>query len=156
MKIILHCSDSPFGNAALLSKWHVLPIPDGRGWNSIGYHYVILNGNLAANIYNKNFDGVIETGRPLDDDNLLENFEYGAHTKGQNMQSVGICLIGNSNSFNPKQLNSLRFLLSLLKEQFGEIEISQHSDWEPKKPFCAGFTKEFIETLNKMYNETSN
>ena len=40
MEIILHCSDSEFGNAAIITKWHALPKPNGRGWSNIGYHYV--------------------------------------------------------------------------------------------------------------------
>ena len=42
-KIIIHCSDSEFGDAALIDKWH-----KERGWTGIGYHYVILNGCRKA------------------------------------------------------------------------------------------------------------
>ena len=38
-KIILHCSDSAWGSAAAIDRWHV-----ERGMRRIGYHYVILNG----------------------------------------------------------------------------------------------------------------
>ena len=72
-----------------------------------------------------------------------------AHTKGMNMQSIGICLIGKSNSFTQNQLNSLFSLLKDLKNQFGDIKISQHSDWEPKKPYCAGLDQSYITELNQ-------
>lgn len=151
MNIILHCSDSLHGNAAIISKWHVLPKPDGRGWSNIGYHYIVLNGQLSSNAFNKNYDGHIETGRPLDDDNLLESFEYGAHVKGMNTKSIGICMIGESGKFTDKQIRSMEYLLIGLGQQFGELEISQHSDWDSKKPQCAGFTQDYIDELNKIY-----
>lgn len=151
MNIILHCSDSLFGNAAIISKWHVLPKPKGRGWSNIGYHYIVLNGQLSSNVFNKNYDGYIETGRPLDDDNLLESFEYGAHVKGMNTKSIGICLVGESGKFTDKQIRSMEYLLIGLGQQFGELEISQHSDWDDNKPHCAGFTQDYIDELNKIY-----
>jgi len=151
MNIILHCSDSFFGNAAIITKWHVLPKPDGRGWSNIGYHYLVLNGNLSGKVFNKNYDGHIETGRPLDDDKIIEPFEYGAHTRGMNYNSVGICLIGQSGIFTKKQLRSLEYLLTGLRQQFDSLQITQHSDWDENKPLCAGLSKEYIKELNDMY-----
>ena len=43
-------------------------------------------------------------------------------------------------------------LLNTLKKQFGELEIYQHSDVEPAKPFCAGLDQDIIDSLNAMYN----
>lgn len=147
MKIVIHCSDSTWGNAAIISKWHVLPPPNGRGWSNIGYHYIILNGKLSPKADNPYFDGYVETGRPLDNNNLLESFEYGAHVKGLNTKSIGVCLIGESGKFTDNQLKELEQLLLLLRQQFGKLEISQHSDWDKNKPFCAGLSKEFIREL---------
>jgi len=147
INVIVHCSNSSFGNAALVAKWHVLPPPDGRGWSAIGYHYVILNGRISAYRHNSNFDGHIETGRPLDDDKDIQSDEFGAHATGWN-NAVGICLIGLSGTFTEAQLRSLRHLIGKLRLQFGEINVMQHSDVEPKKPQCAGLTKQQIYTLN--------
>lgn len=146
--VIIHCSDSSFGNAALISKWHVLPEPAGRGWDAIGYHYVILNGLLSAYKMNSYFDGHIETGRPLDDDSDMELDEKGAHAFGYN-NAVGICLIGLSGTFTDAQLRSLQHIINRLRVQFKEIKVMQHSDVEPKKPHCAGLTKLQLTTLNK-------
>ena len=33
-KIILHCSDSEYGTASLIRKWHT----EERNWSDIGYH----------------------------------------------------------------------------------------------------------------------
>ena len=81
-RIILHCSATPEGrdiDAATIKDWHV----NGNGWSDIGYHYVI------------KIDGDIETGRQLD--------RVGAHTKGHNKDSIGICYIGGMDAdMNPK------------------------------------------------------
>ena len=45
-----------------------------RGWRDIGYHFVI------------GLDGQVHEGRPIE--------ETGAHTKGHNFDSIGICYIG--------------------------------------------------------------
>ncbi len=147
VKVVLHCSDSSFGNAALIAKWHSLPAQEviqngkryqGRGWSGIGYHYVILNGWIAANLYHPDFNGHIETSRPLDDDPVVSGKEMGAHVRGFNRQSIGICLIGKSGQFTNEQLNTSLRLVRRLEKQYHEIEVCQHSDLDKRKPFCAG------------------
>lgn len=84
-KIVVHCSDSPQGRgdgAETIHRWH-----KERGWNGIGYHAVILE------------DGRIENGRP--------DYWQGAHARGANRNTLGICLIGRK-TFTVKQMNSLR------------------------------------------------
>ena len=149
VKVIVHCSDSSFGNAALITKWHTLPYPQGRGWETIGYHYVILNGRLSPYKTHLFFDGHLETGRPLDDDKDLELDEKGAHAFGYNY-SVGICLIGLSGTFTDSQLRTLRYLIRMLRNQFGEINVIQHSDVDKKKPHCAGLTGAEMKILNMI------
>ena len=71
-KIILHCSATPQGrehDVADIRRWHLK-----RGFNDIGYHYLI------------HIDGTIEEGRPLN--------KQGAHCSGQNRGSIGICYVG--------------------------------------------------------------
>jgi len=143
--VIIHCSDSSFGNAALITKWHVCE----RKFETIGYHYVILNGRLSAYKMNSYFDGHIETGRPLDDDSDLELDEAGAHAFKYN-NAVGICLIGLSGTFTISQLRALTHLINRLRDQFKEINVIQHSDVDNKKPHCAGLTKLQLSILNKI------
>ena len=138
--VIIHCSDSSFGNAALISKWHTQPEPKGRGWDVIGYHYIILNGRLSAYKTHSYFDGHLETGRPLDDDADMELDERGSHAFGYN-HSIGICMIGLSGTFTNAQLRSLKRLTGQLRNQYGELRIRQHSDVDKRKPHCAGLTK---------------
>ena len=72
-KIIIHCAATPEGRdvkTETIKSWHV----KGNGWSDIGYHFVI------------ELDGVVKTGRPL--------HRAGAHTKGHNATSIGICYVG--------------------------------------------------------------
>lgn len=145
VNVVLHCSDSSFGNVALITKWHVIE----RKFENIGYHYVILNGRISAYKTNAYFDGHIETGRPLDDDSDMELDETGAHAFGYN-NAVGICLIGLSGTFTDAQLRALTHLIRHLRNQFKEIKVIQHSDVDKKKPHCAGLSPMQLLNLNKI------
>lgn len=145
MDIVLHCSDSKFGNAALIDSWH-----RAKGWSMIGYHYVILNGQIGPTKYHHLYDGHVETGRPIDDDKDFEYDEMGAHTLGHN-NCVGICLIGLSNKFTAPQIFKVKELLKNLKEQFGTIKVYQHSDFDPvNRPFCAGLSDNLMKEFNEV------
>lgn len=90
-KIIIHCSDSEFGDAQLINDWHA-----ARGFDCIGYHFVVTNGRITADDpYDIFRDGVIEPGRPIHYD--------GAHCRGHNHDSIGICLIGRHH-FTARQI----------------------------------------------------
>ena len=133
--VIIHCSGSSWGNASVITQWHLQ-----RGFATIAYHYVILNGRLSPYKFHSYFDGHIETGRPLDDDDDFELDEKGAHAFGYNM-AVGICLIGLSGVFTDSQLRALHHDINRIRAQFGELDIKQHSDVDKKKPNCAGLSK---------------
>lgn len=149
VKVILHCSDSHFGNASLIAKWHVME----RGWNGIGYHFVILNGWVAAGAYHPHFNGHVETGRPLDNDPFIEEQEVGAHVRGHNRQSVGICLIGKSGQFTDEQLNAALPCVHMLEQQFGDIELFQHSHFDAKKAYCAGLNMSQFQSNYQLYKQ---
>jgi hypothetical protein len=107
--IVLHCSDSTFGDASLITAWH-----QARGWRTIGYHYVINNGFPKSNkTYIASADGRVEAGRPLDTDDFIDAPEVGAHVKNHNSESIGICLIGKG-TYTKKQLIALAELLKQL------------------------------------------
>lgn len=145
MDVILHCSDSEFGNACQIDRWH-----REKGFSMIGYHFVILNGQITPTKYNKFFNGNIETGRPLDDDNVFEFDETAAATLGKN-NCVQICLIGKSGNFTVGQIKSTADLLRLLKQIFGSIKVTQHSDHDPKnRPYCAGISKGQMDVFNSL------
>lgn len=69
---IIHCSavgPEQTSSARQIDQWH-----RARGWRMIGYHYVVRR------------DGTVEAGRPL--------WMVGAHCRGQNAHSIGICYEG--------------------------------------------------------------
>ena len=108
--IVVHCSDSEWGTAREIKKWHTMPIPEGRGWSDIGYHWVIQNGKPTPHQILPALDGSIECGRYLDEDNIIEADEMGIHCLGYNLNSIGICLIGIE-VFTIKQFDALKNLL---------------------------------------------
>lgn len=122
-KIIIHCSDSTFGNSAEIDKWH-----KANGWRGIGYHYVILNGRLPVHReYDRGVDGVVEDGRPVD--------EQGAHCRGHNVDSIGICLIGRE-TFTQRQLFVAlpKLLIELITEHLITVsDIHGHCEFNSGK-----------------------
>lgn len=90
-KIIVHCSMSEWGDKDEIDRWH-----RERGWDEIGYHFVILNGySKSTKKFSYLNDGLVEEGRTLN--------KPGAHCKGHNQDSIGICLIGKYH-FTSRQL----------------------------------------------------
>lgn len=100
--IIIHHSATDKGNAEVFRKAHM-----AKGWRDIGYHYVIGNGTYTG-------DGEIEEGRGND--------EVGAHAKGYNDKSIGICLVGNFEKYPPSQAQ-IKSLVKLLKSLLPEYKI---------------------------------
>jgi N-acetylmuramoyl-L-alanine amidase len=143
--IVVHCSDSEFGNAALIAKWHIQ-----KKWDGIGYHEVILNGKISSDITNFAMDGHLETGRPLDQDSLISGSEIGAHVQGFNEGSIGICLIGKSGKFTSAQKKTLMQRLKMHKLRNPEAAVVGHCDLDPiHKAFCPGFDVKSFYELNK-------
>jgi hypothetical protein len=128
-KIIIHCSATREGQDITLDtirKWHV----DGRGWSDIGYHFLVM------------LDGSVKVGRPI--------VRGGAHTKGENKFSIGVCYVGGvDEDLCPKdtrtdsQKLSLKNLMVTLKEIYPEATIHGHRDFSSKA--CPSFdaTKEY-------------
>lgn len=116
-KIVIHCSDSPPGrgdNAETIHRWHL-----SRGWDGIGYHYVI------------DEDGTVEAGRP--------HFWRGSHVRGHNAKSLGICLIGRGkDDFTMAQMGALRELVKDLRRQHQCETVCGHRDLDENKT-CPGF-----------------
>ncbi len=111
-------------DASTIRRWHM----EERGWSDIGYHYVI------------RLNGVIETGRSLT--------RMGAHVKGHNRNSIGICLIGGyggaatdafEDHFRLEQRTSLIELLHKVLHDIGdctEVRIAGHNEFANKGCPC--------------------
>ena len=126
-QIIIHHSASTWGDYTLIHGWHL-----DRGWDGIGYHYVIPNGRPSSTEeYIAEWDGHLETGRRLD--------IQGAHARDHNKDSIGICLVGNDGRFTPRQLTTLRGLVKSLQVAFAipDSLVSGHRTWA--KTQCPGF-----------------
>ena len=139
---VIHTSDSSFGNSLLIDSWH-----KEKGWSKIGYHLVILNGNVKSRQYNPLFDGLLETGRSFDTDDYITKDERGAHVLGYNDVSIGICLIGKNGKYSPMQLDTLANTMKSILKEYPWIEFVGHCDLDSRKPHCPGFdVKEFLKT----------
>jgi N-acetylmuramoyl-L-alanine amidase len=106
-----------------------------RGWNGIGYHFVITP------------DGLIYIGRKLN--------QVGAHTVGHNATGIGVCLLGNFDEEEPtaEQWISLKYLLAWLCYVFNiPVErIYFHRQFAPKT--CPG-KKMDLDKVRKAVRET--
>lgn len=141
-KIILHCSASSWGDRKIIKLWHL-----DKGFADIGYHYVMGNGFPdSSGRFFKEWDGLIEDGRPLE--------IPGAHVKGENDDSIGICLIGN-HTFTAKQLwVSLPDLTYKLMKKFdlSLADIYGHYEFNQNKS-CPNFKiKDFRRFLGDYIN----
>ncbi len=126
-KIIIHCSDSTFGDVPQIRSWHTMPPPRGRGWKDIGYHWVVLNGQITPKVsYQPGMDGVIQAGRP--------EAEIGAHCEGHNADSIGICLVG-IREFTEHQMDALCTFLVVVLKKYGlkVTDVYGHHEFNPGK-----------------------
>tara|TARA_R110001632_G_scaffold70241_1_gene163685 strand:+ start:2959 stop:3369 length:411 start_codon:yes stop_codon:yes gene_type:complete len=123
-KVLIHCSATPKGRddkAKDIKEWHL-----AKGWSDVGYHFII------------ELDGKTVKGRPIE---LL-----GAHCRGYNKFSIGICYIGgmDENMDRPQdtrtdaQKKSLVKLVNKLKKQFPNISIHGHNEFSNKA--CPSFS----------------
>ena len=131
---IVHCSASTFGSAAVIDEWH-----KERGWSGIGYHFVICNGSLTKGEYDPELDGLVQYGRGIE--------RAGAHAKGHNSHSIGICLIG-VRSFTGKQLLALKQLLLQLMERYclTPDDIHCHYEYNHSKT-CPNLDVDLVQDL---------
>lgn len=135
-KIVIHCSATKNGKslrtatqtaAQRIDEWHkqrgfkrspVLAKQFNPHLQHLGYHYVI------------DTDGTVETGRMVG--------EIGAHVKGHNQHSLGICLVGgitttgkNHGEYTEEQWLALHKLLQKLESEHSSARICGHRDLSP-------------------------
>ena len=114
--LVIHCSatkeNQPFTVYALESSHRK------RGFNGIGYHYYIRQSGEVVNT------------RPLS--------RIGAHVKGYNRNSIGICYEGGldkdgkpKDTRTPEQRAALRRLVNELQIRFPGCKVCGHRDLSP-------------------------
>lgn len=118
--VVIHASATPPDmdiGVTEIRRWH-----KGRGFVDVGYHYVIRR------------DGKLEEGRPLD--------QEGAHVRGHNAGSIGICLVGGTDAddrklaefnFTMPQMIWLADLLNRLAKDWPRALLRGHRDLDASK-----------------------
>jgi len=122
--LVVHCSatkpsmDVP---VSMVKQWHL-----DRGWSDIGYHYYIRR------------DGTLRLGRKEE--------TTGAHVKGYNRNSIGVCYEGGLNEQGEAEDNRteaqklvLKTLLLSLKHRYPKSIIQGHRDFEGVRRDCPCF-----------------
>lgn len=128
--IIIHCSATRDGHRLTFEdckKLHTKPKSEGgNGWRDIGYHFYVER------------DGSIHYGRPLS--------SVGAHVRGHNTDSVGICYEGGlDKDGNPKDtrtdnqkssiiiciLMTFNYIRDTQPQRIKSVTISGHRDFSP-------------------------
>jgi hypothetical protein len=108
--IVIHHMASPKGSAAVIHRMH-----QKRGWDGLGYHFVIGNGTLTKN-------GAVEVGY------RWTRQEKGAHARARsgddnrwNLHGIGICLVGDFTNAPPSdtQFETLVRLVRALRAEYG-------------------------------------
>lgn len=127
-EIIIHCSATQEGmdfHAKDIDRWH-----KERGYNKIGYHYVV------------DLDGTVELGR--------NESEIGAHCSGRNRYSIGICYIGGldkkGNAKDTRTLEQRESLWELLRQlliKYPNATIHGHNTYSSKACPCFNVEKEY-------------
>lgn len=131
-QLIVHCAATkPSMDIGVedIRHWHV----DERGWDDVGYHYVIRR------------DGTIEPGRDV--------AVAGAHAYGHNAHSLGVCLVGGLSEDNQDDCNftmaqyfSLAALLETLLEHYPRAAVMGHRDLPNAGKACPCFdVRAFME-----------
>jgi N-acetyl-anhydromuramyl-L-alanine amidase AmpD len=123
--IVIHHSATPGGTAAGMDRYH----RETRGWQSLAYHFVIGNGQGAA-------DGEVEVGP------RWFYQEQGAHAGVEevNQEAIGVCLVGDLEKQVPtaRQMQAVIFLTRHLKKRHGipSSQVRLHSELRPTR--CPG------------------
>lgn len=123
-RIVIHCSATmPHQDIGVeqIDDWH-----KQRGWDGIGYHYVI------------RLDGVVEVGRPV--------AQVGAHARGYNSDSIGVCYVGGLNADGkpddtrtPEQKHFMLELMRHLVASHHPAYIDGHKDLPGVNKACPCF-----------------
>lgn len=134
--IVIHAAATPDDmdiGVEEIREWH-----KARGMHDIGYHDVIRR------------DGRVEKGRPIE--------ITGAHAKGFNAKSIGICLVGGVDvddlteaefNFTRPQMASFNKLLDLYRIEFPEAEVVGHKDLPGVNKACPCFDVKSYNTYER-------
>ena len=125
--LVVHCSDTNDDENIDSLEIHKMHLQ--FGWDGIGYHKIICR------------NGDIQNGRP--------EFWIGAHARGYNKISLGVCLIGK-NKFTDSQFRSLKKVLVEWKKKYTKSKIIGHNLISDSKKTCPNFNVNEWCKLNNL------
>jgi len=122
--IVIHCSATPEDmdiGVKEIRRWHL-----SRGFSDIGYHYVVRR------------NGSLEDGR--------HEAIPGAHAKGYNSDSIGVCIVGGLDddgnadaNFSMRQYISLSCIINELLVKYPTAQVLGHRDLPGVSKACPCF-----------------
>ena len=139
--IIIHHSASAVDTPESMDRFH----RQVRGWDELGYHFVIGNGINTV-------DGKVYVG------SRWPKQKHGAHCRVRadddnryNLYGIGICVIGNFEKTRPtpRQISSLVRLIKYLRQEFGDLKVIGHRDVDPYT-VCPGRFFPMKEILSRV------
>lgn len=116
--IVVHHSASPLSTSAKqIHSWHT-----AKGWSDTGYHRVI---EATGRVYD---------GRPLQ--------LVGAHARGNNSNSIGICVVGDNTTEEHRwtllQEGSLALTIKYYSDLYPLAQVCGHRDTRGASTECPG------------------
>lgn len=138
--IVIHCSATRPSQEITgkdIDRWH-----RKNGWLKIGYHFVIRR------------DGTLDFGRAIE--------VPGAHVKGHNKHTIGICLVGGMNeeytqsegNYTEAQRAVLEEILRTLRGEFKDAVVQGHRDFPGVRKACPSFdVKAWLQDTSLSMNE---
>lgn len=130
-EIIVHCSATKEGKhvtVEAIRNYHVKHCH----WRDIAYHFVVY------------LDGSVHKGRPIE--------QAGAHTRGHNAHSIGVCYIGGldangkaKDTRTDAQRLALTKLIRQLKASYPGATVHGHREFAKKACPCFDAKKEYAD-----------
>lgn len=129
--LVIHCSATPPNmdiGAKEIRRWH-----KDKGWSDIGYHDVIRR------------NGVLERGRDYN--------RSGAHVRGYNSKSIGVCMIGGVDEYNEAEDNFTREQWKTLERYCrmtkAQVPVTIHGHNEFANKACPSFSvQDWLQSEN--------
>jgi len=137
--IVIHHSATATGSAGEFDRMH-----RAKGWDELGYHFVIGNGTGSG-------DGEVEVGGrwPVQ--------KHGAHTKVANHPEyndlgIGICLVGNFDVTRPTeaQMQSLMRLVRFLRDRYDIPRGRMYGHGQLKATDCPGLKFDYSDFFRRL------
>jgi len=137
--IVIHHSATATGSAGEFDRMH-----KAKGWDELGYHFVIGNGTGSG-------DGEVEVG------SRWPKQKHGAHTKvtghpEYNDVGIGICLVGNFDVTRPTeaQMQSLARLVRFLMDRYDVPRSRIYGHGQLKPTDCPGRNFDYADLFRRL------